>query len=320
MNQYPNHPSTSIEHIQTIVNRIFPSISPHIERVTQGVSTYVYRLTTHNNTWYLRILPEENASFAPEAMVHARLRHMQVRVPEVIYLEPYNDLLQRSIMVTTEIPGRPLSQSQDLSKEALAEIVREAGRDLARINSLSVDGFGWVKRDIPATEALQAEWPTYREFVDEHWGADLSYLADHVLSVSEITQLERVRASYDSWLEVEQSNLVHGDFDITHIYQEHGRYTGIIDFGEIRGANRWYDVAQFYMYERDQLPWPLEPALMRGYAEFVALPPDYEQRIHFTGLLTSMRALARSLQKRPPNDFTRHLLNMLREQLALLYQ
>jgi Ser/Thr protein kinase RdoA (MazF antagonist) len=315
---YTNGIPIGIERIQTVVGRIFPSIPTHIERVTEGVSTYVYRITSHNEIFYLRILPEEGASFAPEAAVHARLRQMQVRAPEVIYVEPYNDLFQRSIMVTTEIPGRSIGQSQEVGGEALAEIVREVGRDLARINSLTVEGFGWVKRDTPATEVLQAEWPTYREFADEYWEADLAYLANHVLSAAEVAQLERVRASYDSWLDLEQGCLVHGDFDTSHIYQEHGRYSGIIDFGEIRGANRWYDLAQFYMRNREQLPRSLESALMYGYGEIVSLPTDYEQRIHFTGLLTNVRALARSLQKRPPNHFSRYQLKMLRENLALL--
>lgn len=47
--------------------------------------------------------------------------------------------------------------------------------------------------------------------------------------------------------EGEQGYLAHGDFDTTHIYQDNGRYTGIIDFGEIRGADRWYDLGYFHM-------------------------------------------------------------------------
>src|SRR5436309_993659 len=121
LDQYSNLAPTSMDRVQTVVGRIFPTTSVQIERITEGVSTDVYRLKAYTNTWYLRVLPEEGASFAPEAAVHARLRQMQVRVPEVIYLEPHNDLLQRSIMVTTEIPGRPLSQSLDLAGEALAE-------------------------------------------------------------------------------------------------------------------------------------------------------------------------------------------------------
>jgi Ser/Thr protein kinase RdoA (MazF antagonist) len=319
VSQYPNHAATDIQRVRMVVKQLFPACSPQIERVAIGVSTYVYRILVRNTIRYLRVLPEEGASFVPEAEVHTRLRQMQVRVPEIIFVEPYNELLQRSIMLTTEIPGQSLAQSPHPGEKALAEIAREAGRDLARINSLTVDGFGWVKRD-PATPAgmLQAEWPTYRAFVDEYWNADLNYLAKHVLSTPEIAQLERVRSLYDRWLDLEQGCLVHGDFDITHIYQHQGHYSGIIDFGEIRGAGRWYDLAQFSMYQWELLPWPLEPDLLRGYEEIAPLPADYEAHIHFTALLTSTRALSRSLQKRPPNSYTHHLLQMLRANLARL--
>ena len=89
--------------IEAIVHQIFPSHPVHIERVTEGASTFVYRVTYPNEVFYLRILPEEQASFAPEVAVHARLYQMQVKVPEVIHFEHYNEQLQRSIMLTTEI-------------------------------------------------------------------------------------------------------------------------------------------------------------------------------------------------------------------------
>jgi hypothetical protein len=67
---------------------------------------------------------------------------MQVKVPEVIHFEHYNRLLQRSVMVTAEIKGRPLSQSAMLSQKEREAILREAGRDLARISTVPVEGFG----------------------------------------------------------------------------------------------------------------------------------------------------------------------------------
>ena len=81
----------NIQHVQTVVEQLFPACSPQIERVTMGVSTYVYRILARNMTWYLRVLPEEGANFVPEAEVHTRLRHMQARVPEVLFVEPYNE-------------------------------------------------------------------------------------------------------------------------------------------------------------------------------------------------------------------------------------
>ena len=77
--------------------------------------------------------------------------------------------------------------------------------------------------------------------------------------------LERLISQYDSYLNSEESSLAHGDFDSTHLYQEAGCYTGIIDLGEIRGTDRWYDLGHFHLHEGKQLSMGLEAALVRGY-------------------------------------------------------
>ena len=314
MNQHP----MDMPAIKAIVSQIFPAHPVHIERATEGVSTIVYRVVYQNEAFYLRILPEENASFAPEVAVHTRLCQMQVKVPEVIYFEHSNELLQRSIMVTTEIKGRPICQSSFLSEEALHAILVDAGRDLAYINSIPVDGFGWVERDQLETEHLRAQWPTHRAFAFEDWDADLVFLARNALHASEMTHLEQILSHYNSQLDVEQGYLAHGDFDTNHIYQEGGRYTGVIDFGEIRGASRWYDLGHFHVRDGESLSYRGLPGLIRGYEESILLPSDYEQHIRFASILINVRALAHSLQKSPANRYTQHQLEVLREDVATL--
>jgi aminoglycoside phosphotransferase (APT) family kinase protein len=313
-----NHSPVDIQHILEVVKRIFPQDTVRVEWVTEGVSTYVYRITFPHETFYLRVLPEEGASFSPEVTVHTQLGQMQIKVPEVIHFEHYNEMLQRSVMVTAEIKGQSISKSSTLSLEEMEEILREVGRDLACLNSVLVEGFGWVRRDSPEARYLRAEWPAHRAFALEYWGPDLAYLAEHVLQRSEVAWLERVLSRHDSWLDSEQGYLAHGDFDTTQIYQENGRYTGIIDFGEIRGADRWYDLGHFHMRDGELLPFQLLPALVSGYREMVSLPLDYEQHIRFTGLLINVRTLARSLQKHPPGRHTKHQLEVLREDLVML--
>lgn len=318
MNHRPDQPPVDVQHIKEVLKEIFPGDPVSVERVAEGVSTYVYRITFPRETFYLRVLPEEGASFAPEVTVHTQLRHMQIKVPEVIHFEHHNELLQRSVMVTAEIKGRPLSQSFTLSQQEMEAILGEAGRDLARMNDVLVEGFGWIRRDSPETGYLRAERPTHRTFALEYWEADLAYLAEHVLQCSEVALLERVLSRYGSWLDSEQGYLAHGDFDITQIYQDNGRYTGIIDFGEIRGADRWYDLGHFHMRDGELLPFQLLPALVSGYRELVSLPLAYEQHIRFTSLLINVRALVHSLQKRPANRYTQHQLEVLREDLVVL--
>ena len=188
-----------------------------------GGSTEVFRLRRGRHVLYLRFAEEDGESMAPEAWVHGELRRRGAAVPEVVALEG-DSLLGRSFMVTTAMPGRPLSQARP-SREAVVA----AGRDLARIGSLEVAGTGFVRRDRPV--------PPLR-------GRDGGGPAA----------------------------LAHGDFDPTHVYAARGRYSGIIDFGEIRGAPPLYDAAHW------ALQGPLEP-LLAGYAEIATLPDGHEQII-----------------------------------------
>ena len=83
-------------------------------------------------------------------------------MPEVIYFEHYNELLQRSVMVTTAIKGLSMSQSSTLSQVEIEGILGEAGQDLDCLNTVRVEGFGWVRRDLPETKHLRAEWPAHQ--------------------------------------------------------------------------------------------------------------------------------------------------------------
>ena len=290
--------------IEALVDQVFPCTIPsRVERVEEGVSTYVYRIDRGNELFYLRVLPEVNASFAPEVYVHNLLRAKDVKVPEVVYFEHCNAALQRSVMVTSAIKGKHLGHYavNEVSRSTLVE----AGRDLAVINSVLVRYFGWIRRDSNEASSLEAEFSTYRAFVFEHLEEDLAFLSERVLGRREIKAIWEIINHCDAWLDEEQACLAHGDFDATHIYQEHNRYTGIIDFGEIRGGDPFYDLGHFQVHDGETLPSRVLPYLLQGYREVVQLPPDYEQRIHFSSLLIAIRTLARSMKKRDI-DFRKH--------------
>lgn len=318
LNQYPQTASIDMHMVEAVVRRIFHPASPRLERVAEGVSTYVYRILSDHQTFYLRILPEEGNSFAPEVAAHTQLSQMGVKVPTVISFEHRNDLLRLSIMLITEVKGSPLSASPSLSLADQKAVVRAAGRDLALLNSITVAGFGWVERDQTNEESLRAQWPTHRAFTLEFWEADLAYLAATVLPAPDVAALERILSRNDPWLDVPQAQLAHGDFDTTHIYHHEGHYTGMIDFGEIRGANRWYDLAHFHIRDGEHLPYRLLPTLLEGYHEVSPLPTNHEEHLRFTSLFINIRALSRALQKRPPNRYTQHQLERLREDIAAL--
>jgi aminoglycoside phosphotransferase (APT) family kinase protein len=317
MNQSHHPHPVSAEQVEAIARHIFPAQDTQVERVLSGISTYVYRIISECKTYYLRILPDEEASFAPEITVLARLQQKHINIPEVVYFEDYNVILGRPIMVEAEIRGQSLSKSS-LSKEVYERVAREAGRDLACINRLAIEGFGWIKPDQAHPTHLRGSHKTYRAFVLEYREADLTYLRGHVLKPQECIRLEHVLKRYDSWLDIEQGYLAHGDLDTTHIFQEQGSYTGIIDFGEVRSTGRWYDLAHFRIRDGAFPSYRLFQALERGYAEIMPFPPEYEQYLRFTSVLINLRALSRAFQTRTPDEYIWRQLEMLHDDLLTL--
>ena len=289
-------PALDGEAIVALARSIFPATQPlTVERVPEGISTYVYRIERGNERFYLRLLPEVGDSFAPELRAHALMRERGIRVPEVIYFEHRNEVFGLSVLVTTEIAG--CSAAQAGLGEATREVITAAGRDLAIINSLPVAGYGWVTRDRPLVTDLAGDLPTNRAFLTEHLSGDLAFLETGLLDHAEVAAIRATLTRHDAWLDADHGQLAHGDFDTTHIFQHGGHYTGIIDFGEIRGTDPWYDLGHFAMRDGEQLPVPLLPWLLEGYSSVTPLPPDHLQRITFANLLIGIRTASRLGQR-----------------------
>ncbi|HVC83345.1 MAG TPA: aminoglycoside phosphotransferase family protein [Chloroflexota bacterium] len=308
-------PDVDLSALRRVVERLFPSRDVTIERMAEGTSTQVYRLRFDSEIYYPRVAEAATASLAPEAAIHQLLRARGVRVPAVIHFEPFDQCLQRSLLVTTEIRGESVKHVQ--SSATREAIVRAAGRDLAILNSIPVHGFGWITRDGGPRPDLQAEHPTNRAFMLDQIDRHLGRLCDGIFTESEIIHIRTIIADRDPWLDTDHAFLAHGDFDLTHIYQCGGRYTGIIDFGEIRGTAPLYDLGHFNLHDGETVSGRLLPALLDGYREAARLPADCDQRIRFTSLMIGIEALVRSL-RHGPTTYSRYLTRAIRAAMAAL--
>jgi aminoglycoside phosphotransferase (APT) family kinase protein len=208
--------------IRSVAERLLPGRgAPAVSRMRSGGSTDVYRLRRGGDLLYLRFAEQDGESMAAEAWVHEELRRLGAAVPAVVAVGDGAEL-GRAFMVTTAVPGRSVPRLRPPDG-----VMEAAGRDLALIGSIPVDGLGFVRRDRPAPPLQGRD------------GGPPAVLA-------------------------------HGDFDHSHVFAAGGAYTGIIDFGEIRGAPPLYDVAH----------WALQSppdALLAGYAQVVPLPDGHER-------------------------------------------
>jgi hypothetical protein len=171
-----------------LVSRIMPPRERvRLQRTEAGVSAQVYPIRRHGEVFYLRVAEERSASLAPEVRVHDLLHQRGMRVPQVVYFEPFNEHLERSIMVTTAIAGEPVGQRPP--DAATRAVLHAAGQDLAVINSIPVQGFGSIKRDTSAVDPLEAAHATYRQYALEHFDADLALLSRQGVAAAEIAAI-----------------------------------------------------------------------------------------------------------------------------------
>ncbi|MFD2082524.1 Predicted kinase, aminoglycoside phosphotransferase (APT) family [Actinopolymorpha cephalotaxi] len=284
-------------------------------RTPTGSSTQVYRIDRGAETFYARIAEEEQASLAPEAELHRALLAAGVRVPAVVHYEPFDQSLARSVMVTTEVPGSPLSASGDSS--TLAEIGRAAGRDLARIHGVPVHGFGWVRRehDQPGWP-LRGEHRTYAEYVDPP--AVAAPLTGVGLSAGQVRTVERLlQEAVESGPAGGVGSVAHGDFDAGHIFEQDGTYTGLIDFGEIRGTDYAFDFATICLNVEE---FPPAAQLLRlveqGYAEVRALPDDHPRRLYLACVLSAAHRLSTWYKRDGERAFDGWFFRWIRDSLV----
>jgi Ser/Thr protein kinase RdoA (MazF antagonist) len=90
-------------------------------------------------------------------------------------------------------------------------------------------------------------------------------------------------------------HLAHGDLDVTHVYAHAGRYSGIIDFGEMRGADPYFDLGHFLLHDGETRPARLFSSFLNGYCQVSPLPEGHIEAIRASAILLGLRQLSRWL-------------------------
>lgn len=263
-------------------------------RMESGVSTPVYRIVAGEEIFFLRLAEQPGERRDAEARVHQLLMDAGVPVPAIMMYEPAPPELDRSAMLTTNMPGISLLESPGLDAEAVRRIAHAAGRDMARINQIPVKGFGWVESVAAPDHSLVAEHPARSAWTEDY------AIAVREIAVSDLftdRSLDLLQSAIARWLarpDRTESSLAHGDFDATHIFMSASTYTytGIIDFGEIRGADRLYDLGHALLQDAQSGRTPIFRDLLAGYREVAPLPDAIMPEIYDQAIAIGTRQLA----------------------------
>jgi aminoglycoside phosphotransferase (APT) family kinase protein len=312
----PEQFRAGLEILADLVRGSFPgAASVTLRRASGGRVVVVYRVLVDGAHYYLRLAEEPGQDLTTDALVLERLGALDVRVPKVLAASPSTEVFPRSWLIMTEVPGRSIAQGGTDSDARQAATA--AGRDVAMINSVPVSGFGWLRRD--GSEQLTAELPSYGQFAMSYlpkpWPGRLSEAFDprqldalHALAAAE--QGRPLRAGH----------LAHGDLDVTHIYSRAGRYTGIIDFGEMRGAELYFDLGHFLLHDGETRPTRLFSSFLKGYAQVTPLPDGHWQGIRASAILLGLRQLSRWLSPERNYSLSKPLVQVRIAELSNLLE
>ncbi len=243
----------------------------------------------------MRILSEEENA-EPQCLAHNLLLEKGVKVPKVIYCKRKVEIFEnRDVMIVEELKGKSvLEDENNLSKDEKRNILKEAGRDLARINMVEVENYGDIC-EVKEGKLIGFD-DSYEEYTLERVPKKLKNLVEKGIITKELSEkLLNYILQNKKLLHIDgNSYLSHGDFHLEHIYQDNGLYTGIIDFGDIRGTTKYHDLGFFYTYFKKHFNY-----LVEGYEEVYKLPGNYVENILLEGIVFGIFHLNWLFKNRP---------------------
>jgi hypothetical protein len=270
-----------------------------IEEVNDGVSTDVYKLI-NSEIHYLKIFSDHH-SLASIFLANKLMLQEEVNVPEIIYFKEKDTVQKkRGFYIEKELKGKPIKEDPTIPEEVKEKIVIEAGKDLAKINSIPVEGVGSIKG--VKEGKLYSRWGNYNDFILRNTNNMLDDLSNNsILSNDQTEKIANYISNHQLLLDTQNTSyLAHGDFCIEHIYHLDGKYSGIIDFGDIRGTSKFHDLAHFYTYNRNYFE-----SLIKGYNSVYKLPSDYMEKIIIEAVTFGVGKLW-WISKEMPNRLNNH--------------
>lgn len=263
----------SIEQIESLLKTINEFKQFNAVYMQEGVSTEVYKLQNGKQELFLRLADEGN-NISTEVMAYELIEKLGVSAPRVVYYEDFNNLINRSFCITTKINGESYKK---VKKETNKEELAKAGEDIAKVNTIRIKGFGWLDRSKEAANTIVGTYKSYYDFVLKKSRIEyyLKNLTDsNILTTKIADDFINVFEKRKHILDFKQAYLAHGDFDTGHIFIYKGKYSGIIDFGDIRATSRYHDLAHIYTHNN----YALEH-IVKGYERVTKLENDYMEKI-----------------------------------------
>ncbi len=268
------------DRILALLRRVLQTKDPNLSfsKVNEDNVTLVYKILNGKDTLYLKMAEERDEMISPQILAHELLLKRDIRVPRFVSWDDMNATLGRSYMIVKEMPGISLNKLRKTDKamfdSCVEQVLIEAGRDISKLATISTKGYGFIKRDKKKTKELIGEYDSYKGYLLDKLEKKVSDLKNFGFETFSEDELEKFKMFVYKYIDEEKPILAHGDLDMNHIYVNNGRYSGIIDWGDIRSTGRLYDIALFSAIHPEY-----QEAILTGFKEFARLGKEFEKEL-----------------------------------------
>lgn len=215
------------------------------ERLAGYVGNQDFMIHTAGGDFVLKV--GDRRELTAEAWACERVRAVGVTAPDVVALDVDRHTLPAPFLLMRRMSGAGVTDGRH---SALAE----AGRQLRRVHSIPMTGYGFLTGERDMADDLTGAQPTWAGFTGEA-DACLDELAVHQVINDQLAgRLHDALHDYRGAVHFDRPGvLLHGDLKPPHVFADAGRFVGIIDWGDTACGDPLYDLARFSLAGPDAL-------------------------------------------------------------------
>lgn len=222
-----------------------------------------------------------------------RARELGVPVPSVLALDLSAEIFAGRFALFERARGVALDEAA-LAAEKRDRLLREAGRFIRPLHEIAIAGYGRLDdRRFLETGQVRGNRATWPDYALAPAIAALPVLARaSVITPAEVPEFETTLYARRELFEgVHSGQLLHGDFDETHIFVDPGAgaISGIIDWGDRESGDPAWEFATYALWDG----LPDVRSVLAGYAPDAAERAAIEQRLPAYMLAEALRIAAK---------------------------
>lgn len=269
--------NTSAGTIALVVQKAVSSKPVSSKKIILGEENEVYDITTENGRQViLRISHSSEPRFKEEKWALDSCRNVGVPTPRILLIDQIdNEML---VCVEEKLPGRPLGEvyQRGTIDSNSKNLVLKAGKILAKIHSIKVEGFGQLDQN------GKGKFKTWEDYMLNDNNDELRRVVKKTgIDLNYIDKAFEILIKHKVIYQTIEPRLLHSDFSAKHLLIEKNEITGVLDMENCKGGDITRDFAWWDYFNRNRFPveW-----LIEGYGDSQVFTPEFKMKMKLSSL------------------------------------